>query len=111
MIPESPPNFRSGFIALIGRPNVGKSTLMNQLIGQKVSITSPVAQTTRNRLRGILTRSDAQIIFVDTPGIHKPHHSLGEILVKNAIASINPVDLELFLVDGSVPLGKGDQFI
>ncbi len=111
MIPESPPNFRSGFIALIGRPNVGKSTLMNQLIGQKVSITSPVAQTTRNRLRGILTRSDAQIIFVDTPGIHKPHHSLGEILVKNAIASINAVDLVLFIVDGSVPLGKGDQFI
>jgi GTPase len=111
MIPESPPNFRSGFIALIGRPNVGKSTLMNQLIGQKVSITSPVAQTTRNRLRGILTRSDAQIIFVDTPGIHKPHHSLGEILVKNAIASINAVDLVLFIVDGSAPAGKGDQFI
>jgi GTPase len=111
MIPESPPNFRSGFIALIGRPNVGKSTLMNQLIGQKVSITSPLAQTTRNRLRGILTRSDAQIIFVDTPGIHKPHHSLGEILVKNAIASINAVDLVLFIADGSVPLGKGDQFI
>lgn len=111
MIPESPPNFRSGFIALIGRPNVGKSTLMNQLIGQKVSITSPLAQTTRNRLRGILTRSDAQIIFVDTPGIHKPHHSLGEILVKNAIASINAVDLVLFMVDGAVPAGKGDQFI
>ncbi|MCG9891710.1 MAG: GTPase Era [Thermosynechococcaceae cyanobacterium MS004] len=111
MIPESPPGFRSGFIALIGRPNVGKSTLMNQLIGQKVSITSPLAQTTRNRLRGILTRPDAQIIFVDTPGIHKPHHSLGEILVKNAIASINAVDLVLFVVDGSTPLGKGDQFI
>jgi GTPase len=111
MIPESPPNFRSGFIALIGRPNVGKSTLMNQLIGQKVSITSPLAQTTRNRLRGILTRSDAQIIFVDTPGIHKPHHSLGEILVKNAITSINAVDLVLFIADGSVPAGKGDQFI
>jgi GTPase len=111
MIPESPPNFRSGFIALIGRPNVGKSTLMNQLIGQKVAITSAVAQTTRNRLRGILTRPDAQIIFVDTPGIHKPHHSLGEILVKNAIASINAVDLVLFVVDGSVPPGKGDQYI
>jgi GTPase len=111
MIPESAPDFRSGFIALIGRPNVGKSTLMNQLIGQKVSITSPLAQTTRNRLRGILTRSDAQIIFVDTPGIHKPHHSLGEILVKNAITSINAVDLVLFIADGSVPAGKGDQFI
>lgn len=111
MIPESPPDFRSGFVALIGRPNVGKSTLMNQLIGQKVAITSPVAQTTRNRLRGILTRPDAQIIFVDTPGIHKPHHSLGEILVKNAIASINAVDLVLFVVDGSVAPGKGDRYI
>jgi GTPase len=111
MIPESLPDFRSGFIALIGRPNVGKSTLMNQLIGQKVSITSPVAQTTRNRLRGILTRSDAQIIFVDTPGIHKPHHSLGEILVKNAVAAINAVDLVLFVADGSVPPGKGDRYI
>ena len=90
---------------------MGKSTLMNQLIGQKVAITSAVAQTTRNRLRGILTRPDAQIIFVDTPGIHKPHHSLGEILVKNAIASINAVDLVLFVVDGSVLPGKGDQYI
>jgi GTPase len=111
MIPTAPSEFRSGFVALIGRPNVGKSTLMNQLIGQKVAITSAVAQTTRNRLRGILTRDDAQIIFVDTPGIHKPHHSLGEILVKNAIASINAVDLVLFVVDGSVPVGNGDRFI
>lgn len=111
MIPVAPADFRSGFVALIGRPNVGKSTLMNQLIGQKVAITSAVAQTTRNRLRGILTRDDSQIIFVDTPGIHKPHHSLGEVLVKNAIASINAVDLVLFIVDGSVPCGKGDQYI
>jgi GTPase len=111
MIPPAPSEFRSGFIALIGRPNVGKSTLMNRLIGQKVAITSAVAQTTRNRLRGILTRDDAQIIFVDTPGIHKPHHSLGEILVKNAIAAINAVDLVLFVVDGSVPVGNGDRFI
>ncbi|WP_404790795.1 GTPase Era [Altericista sp. CCNU0014] len=111
MIPAAPPHFRSGFVALIGRPNVGKSTLMNQLIGQKVAITSAVAQTTRNRLRGILTREDAQIIFVDTPGIHKPHHSLGEVLVKNAIAAINAVDLVVFVTDGSVPCGKGDRFI
>lgn len=111
MIPDAPSDFRSGFVAIIGRPNVGKSTLMNQLIGQKVAITSPVAQTTRNRLRGILTRPEAQIIFVDTPGIHKPHHALGEVLVKTAIASINAVDHVLFTVDGSVPLGKGDQFI
>lgn len=111
MIPAAPPHFRSGFVALIGRPNVGKSTLMNQLIGQKVAITSAVAQTTRNRLRGILTQEEAQIIFVDTPGIHKPHHSLGEVLVKNAIAAISAVDLVLFIVDGSVACGKGDQFI
>jgi GTPase len=111
MIPAAPSHFRSGFVALIGRPNVGKSTLMNLLIGQKVAITSAVAQTTRNRLRGILTLEDAQIIFVDTPGIHKPHHSLGEVIVKNAIAAINAVDLVVFVVDGSVPCGKGDQFI
>jgi GTP-binding protein Era len=111
MIPAAPSEFRSGFVAIIGRPNVGKSTLMNYLIGQKVAITSPVAQTTRNRLRGILTRPEAQIIFVDTPGIHKPHHALGEVLVKTAIASINAVDQVLFVVDGSVPLGKGDRFI
>jgi GTPase len=111
MIPAAPEGFRSGFVALIGRPNVGKSTLMNLLVGQKIAITSPVAQTTRNRLRGILTTDTAQLILVDTPGIHKPHHALGEILVKNAIASIDSVDLVLFLVDGSVPLGKGDLYI
>ena len=83
-IPVPPKGFRSGFVALIGRPNVGKSTLMNQLVGQKVAITSPVAQTTRNRLRGISSTAKTQIIFVDTPGIHKPHHQLGKILVKNA---------------------------
>ncbi|MBV5259696.1 GTPase Era [Synechococcus moorigangaii CMS01] len=110
-IPLAPPDFKSGFVALIGRPNVGKSTLMNQLIGQKIAITSPVAQTTRNRLRGILTTDQAQIIFVDTPGIHKPHHELGKILVQNARSTVGAVDLVVFIVDGSVPLGKGDQFI
>ncbi|MGJ3252266.1 MAG: GTPase Era [Elainellaceae cyanobacterium] len=111
LIPSAPDGFKSGFVAIIGRPNVGKSTLMNQLIGQKIAITSPVAQTTRNRLRGILTTSDAQIIFVDTPGIHKPHHQLGEILVKNAQTAIQSVDLVLFVVDCSVSLGRGDRFI
>jgi GTP-binding protein Era len=110
-MPTPPPNFRAGFVAIVGRPNVGKSTLMNQLIGQKVAITSPVAQTTRNRLRGILTTDTAQVIFVDTPGIHKPHHELGKVLVHNARTAISAVDVVLFVVDGSTPAGRGDQFI
>lgn len=110
-VPVAPIGFRSGFVGLIGRPNVGKSTLMNQLVGQKIAITSPIAQTTRNRLRGILTTPEAQIIFVDTPGIHKPHHQLGEVLVKNAQIAINSVDVLLFVVDASVEAGGGDRFI
>ncbi len=110
-LPVAPPGFKSGFVALIGRPNVGKSTLLNALVGQKIAITSPVAQTTRNRLQGILTLPEAQIIWVDTPGIHKPHHRLGEILVHNAQAAIAAVDVILFVVDGSVPAGRGDAFI
>ncbi len=111
LIPASPPGFRSGFVGIIGRPNVGKSTLMNYLVGQKIAITSPVAQTTRNRLRGILTTPTAQLIFVDTPGIHKPHHELGKVLVKNAQAAIQSVDVLLFVVDGAVAAGGGDRFI
>lgn len=111
MIPPAPEGFRSGFVGLIGRPNVGKSTLMNQLVGQKVAITSPVAQTTRNRLQGILTREQAQFIFVDTPGIHKPQHQLGKVLVKNARAAVNAVDVVLFLVDGLGAAGRGDRFV
>ncbi|MFB2881704.1 GTPase Era [Floridanema aerugineum] len=110
-IPVAPPGFKSGFIGIIGRPNVGKSTLMNLLVGQKIAITSPVAQTTRNRLQGILTTETAQIIFVDTPGIHKPHHRLGEVLVKNAQVAMQSVDLLLFLVDASQEAGGGDRFI
>ena len=110
-IPIAPEGFKSGFVAIVGRPNVGKSTLMNHLIGQKIAITSPVAQTTRNRLRGILTTDNAQIIFVDTPGIHKPHHELGKVLVQNAKTAIKSVDLVLFIVDSSVDAGTGDRFI
>ncbi len=110
-IPQAPPEFKSGFVGIIGRPNVGKSTLMNQLVGQKIAITSSVAQTTRNRLRGILTTPEAQLIFVDTPGIHKPHHQLGEVLVRNAKNAIDAVDVILFVVDGSVACGSGDRFI
>ena len=80
--------YRSGFVAMIGRPNVGKSTLVNQLLGKKIAITSPVAQTTRNRLRAILTTPKSQLVIVDTPGIHKPHHLLGERLVKSSKAVI-----------------------
>ncbi|MEO0374997.1 MAG: GTPase Era [Cyanobacteria bacterium P01_A01_bin.17] len=110
-IPAAPTGFHSGFVGLIGRPNVGKSTLMNQFVGQKVAITSPVAQTTRNRLRGILTTPDAQVIFIDTPGIHKPHHQLGKIIVKNAQRAINSVDVILFMVDSCSPPGGGDRYI
>jgi GTP-binding protein Era len=111
LIPQTPPEFKSGFIGIIGRPNVGKSTLMNELVGQKIAITSPVAQTTRNRLRGILTTGEAQLIFVDTPGIHKPHHQLGEVLVKNAKIAIESVDVVLFVVDGTAACGAGDRYI
>ena len=102
---------RSGFIALIGRPNVGKSTLVNQLVGEKVAITSPVAQTTRNRLRAILTTEDAQMVLVDTPGIHKPHHLLGERLVQSARSAIGEVDLVVLLLEGCERPGRGDAFI
>ncbi|MCP9809571.1 GTPase Era [Cyanobium sp. HWJ4-Hawea] len=110
-MPEPPEDFRSGFVALIGRPNVGKSTLLNQLVGEKVAITSPVAQTTRNRLRAILTTPRAQLVLLDTPGIHKPHHLLGERLVQSARGAIGEVDVVLLLVDGSEPAGRGDGFI
>ncbi|MEL7038748.1 MAG: GTPase Era [Cyanobacteria bacterium J06592_8] len=110
-IPIAPTGYKSGFVGIIGRPNVGKSTLMNQMVGQKIAITSPIAQTTRNRLRGILTTPEAQLIFVDTPGIHKPHHQLGQVLVKNAQIAIRSVDVLLFVVDASVGAGGGDRFI
>jgi GTPase len=111
LLPSSPAGFKSGFVALIGRPNVGKSTLMNQLVGQKVAITSPVPQTTRNQLRGILTTTTEQFIFVDTPGIHKPHHQLGKVLVQNAKSAIDAVDVILFVVDSSVAAGGGDRYV
>ena len=103
--------YKSGFVTLLGRPNVGKSTLINKLIGKKIAITSPIAQTTRNKLKGILTTDDAQIIFIDTPGVHKPHHLLGEKLVRNAKSAINGVDLILLIFDSNHEPGKGDQYI
>tara|TARA_Y100000589_G_scaffold281845_1_gene279004 strand:+ start:301 stop:1212 length:912 start_codon:yes stop_codon:yes gene_type:complete len=104
-------NYKSGFVTLLGRPNVGKSTLLNKLIGKKISITSSIAQTTRNKLRGILTTEDTQIIFIDTPGIHKPHHLLGEKLVGNAKSVINGVDLILLIFDSFHEPGKGDKYL
>ncbi len=96
-----PAGHRSGFIAVVGRPNVGKSTLMNAYLGQKIAIVSPKAQTTRNRLLGILTLDDAQLIFIDTPGIHEPHHKFGQYLVETALQAIPGADLILWLVDGA----------
>ena len=104
-------NYKSGFVTLLGRPNVGKSTLINKLIGEEVAITSPVAQTTRNKLKGILTNDKGQIIFVDTPGVHKPHHRLGEILVKNAKSAIKGVDIVILVIDSSEEPGRGDEYI
>lgn len=101
-IEEAPPGHRSGFVTVIGRPNVGKSTLVNAYVGQKIAIVSPKPQTTRGRLLGILTRTDAQIIFVDTPGIHTPKHKLGEVMVETARRAIPDADVVLFMVDVSV---------
>ena len=99
-------DFKSGFIALIGRPNVGKSTFINKFIGEKIAITSPIAQTTRNRLKVILTNKKSQIIFVDTPGIHKPHHLLGERLVQSARRSIGEVDAVLVIFEANHSPGR-----
>jgi GTP-binding protein Era len=102
---------RSGFATLVGRPNVGKSTLLNMVHGQKISITSPVAQTTRNQVRGVLNRPDAQVVFVDTPGIHKPRTLLGERLNDTAADALGQVDVTIFVMDATQPLGKGDRFV
>ncbi len=104
-------NFKSGFVTLIARPNVGKSTLLNQIAGQKIAITSPVAQTTRNRIKCIHTDNEAQIIFVDTPGVHKPLNKLGEFLSDESKNSIEDSDLILFLVDSKDEAGAGDKWI
>jgi GTP-binding protein Era len=103
--------FKSGFITIIGRPNVGKSTLLNSIMGEKLSIVSCKPQTTRNNIQTILTEKDFQLIFVDTPGIHKPKHKLGEYMVKIAQDSIKEVDLILFLTNPDDEIGKGDMFI
>lgn len=104
-------NFKSGFVAVIGRPNVGKSTLINSLIGQKIAIMSDKPQTTRNRILCVLTEKDAQIIFLDTPGIHKPKHKLGEYMVKAAEGTLKDVDAIFFVVDATETFGAGEKYI
>lgn len=103
--------FKSGFVAVVGRPNVGKSTLVNKLIGEKIAIMSDKPQTTRTKISCILTTEESQIIFVDTPGIHKPQHKLGEFMVKSATNSLKEVDVVLFVVDVTEKSGKGEEFI
>jgi GTPase len=102
---------RSGFATLVGRPNVGKSTLLNRVLGTKVSIVSDKPQTTRTQVRGVLTRPDVQIVFVDTPGIHKPRTLLGERLNETAAESAEGVDVVCFVIDATQPVGKGDEFV
>jgi GTP-binding protein Era len=103
--------FKSGFVTIIGRPNVGKSTFLNKVLGTKITITSDKPQTTRNNISGIFTSESSQIIFIDTPGIHKPKHKLGEFMTNEAINTLNSVDLIMFMIDGNEDFGRGDQFI
>lgn len=104
-------SFKSGFITIIGRPNVGKSTLLNTIIGHKIAIMSNKPQTTRNTILGIYTKEDCQIIFTDTPGIHKPHHELGKRMVEASYDSIKGVDAVFFMVSAVEPIGTGDKMI
>lgn len=103
--------FKSGFISIIGRPNVGKSTFLNRVIGQKIAIMSDKPQTTRNKVQGVLTTDDAQMIFIDTPGIHKPKNKLGDFMMKIAVNSLKEVDLILFMVNAEEGFGRGEEFI
>ena len=102
---------KSGFIAILGRPNVGKSTLLNAMLEKKISIISPKPQTTRNAIKGIYTSENSQMIFIDTPGIHKPNTTLGETMNKEAFSSSRDVEAIVLIVDASLPFGEGDQFI
>jgi GTP-binding protein Era len=103
--------YKSGFVSIIGRPNVGKSTFLNRVIGQKIAIMSDKPQTTRNKIQGVYTVNDAQIIFIDTPGIHKPKHKLGDFMTKMAQNTLKEVDIVLFMVNVEEGFGRGDEFI
>ena len=111
MSSEVDSSFRSGFVTLVGRPNVGKSTLLNRILGTKVSIVSDKPQTTRSQVRGVLNRAGAQVVFVDTPGIHKPRTLLGQRLNDQAQDAIGGVDIVVFVVDAGAPVGRGDRFV
>jgi GTPase len=108
---EERTKFKSGFISIIGRPNVGKSTFLNRVIGQKIAIMSDKPQTTRNKIQGVLTLHDSQLIFIDTPGIHKPKHKLGDFMMKVAMNTLKEVDLILFMVNAEEGFGRGEEFI
>lgn len=101
---------KSGFVSIVGRPNSGKSTLLNQLVGEKISIVTNKPQTTRNIIKGIVTRGESQVVFLDTPGIHKPIHKMNERMMRFVRESMSEVDLILLIVDSTVPYGKGDEF-
>src|ERR1039458_2577575 len=103
--------FRSGFAAVMGRPNVGKSTLVNSIVGAKVTITSPRPNTTRSQVRGVLNRSDAQVVFVDTPGLHKPRTALGQRMNESATSSLDDVDAVVAMVEATGPVGPGDRMV
>ncbi|MCT3034174.1 GTPase Era [Pediococcus parvulus] len=103
--------FHSGFVAIVGRPNVGKSTFMNYVIGQKIAIMSNVPQTTRNKIQGIYTTDEEQIIFIDTPGIHKAHNKLGDFMVQSSLSTLNEVDAVMFMISANEERGAGDNFI
>ncbi|MDY3028302.1 MAG: GTPase Era [Enterococcus hirae] len=102
---------KSGFVAIVGRPNVGKSTLLNRIVGQKSAIMSDKAQTTRNKIQGVYTTPEAQLIFIDTPGIHKPKHRLGDFMVESAYSALREVDAVLFMISADQKRGRGDDFI
>lgn len=104
-------HYKAGFVALVGRPNVGKSTILNRVVGQKIAIATDKPQTTRRRIQGILTTEQAQMVFVDTPGVHKPLDKLGEFLLDETKLAVPDVDVILFVVDGSEPVGRGDKWI
>lgn len=106
-----PSTFKSGFVTLIGRPSSGKSTLLNALMGKKLAIASPTAQTTRHRFRAVHTTEDHQMVIVDTPGVHKPHDALGEELNVTALKSLDGIDVVAFLLDASAPFGRGDEWV